>query len=133
MFGRMKKTNFLLGAFVVALALIFSCSASNPQPPTVRHIILWTLREDLSSERKLELMKSTDADIRELEKVIPGVISMKMLYEGRLESSNCDFMFDFRFESEEALKSFSENPAHLEVAAKLKPYISGRTCLDILD
>lgn len=125
MYGHMK--------IIVALVLIFNCFANPPEPQAVRHIILWTLNDDISSEKKLELMKSTAADIEELEKVIPGVISMKMIYEGRLESSNCDFMFDFRFESEEALKSFSENPAHLEVAAKLKPYISGRTCLDILD
>lgn len=130
---RMKKiiAVALPVAFIAALALVFSCSARNPDPQNVRHIILWTLNADLSSEQKLELMESAAADVRELEKIIPGVISMDVYYEGRLESSNCDFMFDFRFESEDALKAFSENPAHLAVAAKLKPYISGRTCFDM--
>ena len=132
---RMKKTiAFALhGAFILALILVFSCSAHNPDQQSVRHIILWTLNDDLSSERKKELIESTAADIRELAKVIPGVVSMDIYYEGRLDSSNCDFMFDFCFESEDALKSFSENPAHLEAAAKLKPYVSGRTCFDMLN
>ena len=129
----MKKSIALLGAVIAALILIFSCSAQSPEPRPVRHVILWTLNDDLSPERKVELMKSTAADVGELEKIIPGVLSMKMFYEGRLESSNCDFMFDFRFESKEALKAFSENPEHQKVAAKLKPYISGRTCFDMLD
>ena len=129
----MKKFIALLCTAIITMAMLLGCSTHNSEQQTVRHIILWTLNDSLSSQQKMELMKSIDADNKQLEKIIPGVISMKTLYEGRLESSNCDFMFDFRFESEEALKSFSENPAHLEVAAKLKPYISGRTCLDILD
>ena len=129
----MKKTVALLGSIIIALVLISGCSGQNQKPQTVRHIILWTLNDSLSTEQKLELIKSTAADISELEKVIPGVVSLNIYYEGKLESSNCDFMFDFRFDNEDALKSFANNPAHLEAAAKLKPYISGRACLDILE
>lgn len=39
----------------------------------------------------------------------------------------------FVFESEEALAAFAENPDHLAAAARIKPYISGRACLDIAD
>lgn len=97
----------------------------------VRHLIMWTLNKDVSQEKKDSIVAELKNDFKRLRENIPGVLQLDLLYEGRLESSNCDFMFDFLFESEEALKSFSTNPEHLKSAGKLKPYIAGRTCLDI--
>lgn len=118
---------------LLVLALACGCSAPKAEQGRVRHIILWTLQDNLPESQKLELMESTAADIAALQESVPGAVSLKMLYEGRLESSNCDFMFDFVFESEEALAAFAENPDHLAAAARIKPYISGRACLDIAD
>lgn len=97
----------------------------------VRHLIMWTLKGDVTKNRKDSIVAELRDDFRKLKEKIPGILKLDLLYEGRLESSNCDFMFDFLFESEEALKSFSTNPEHLKSAGKLKPYIAGRTCLDI--
>lgn len=96
-----------------------------------RHIILWTLKSELSKEEKLRIIESTKSDLLELKEKVPGVIKLDIVYDGRLESSNCDFMFDFLFESTEALKTFNTHPEHMKAAGKLKPYIQGRTCLDI--
>lgn len=59
----------------------------------VRHVILWTLSEELSPDQKLDVI----------------------LY----------------FENRKALEDFSVNPDHLAVVSQLKPFITGRTCLDI--
>lgn len=96
-----------------------------------RHIILWTLKADLSKEEKLRIIESTKADLLELKNKVPGVIKLDIVYDGRLESSNCDFMFDFLFESAEALKTFNTHPEHMKAAGKLKPFIQGRACLDV--
>lgn len=96
-----------------------------------RHIILWTLKSELSKEEKQKIIESTKADLLELKNKVPGVIKLDIVYDGRLESSNCDFMFDFVFESTEALKTFNTHPEHMKAAGKLKPYIQGRACLDI--
>lgn len=96
-----------------------------------RHIILWTLKSELSNEEKLRIIESTKSDLLELKEKVPGVIKLDIVYDGRLESSNCDFMFDFLFESTEALNTFNTHPEHMKAAGKLKPYIQGRTCLDI--
>lgn len=96
-----------------------------------RHIILWTLKSDLTPEKKQELIADLKAIMPELKKKIPGVIKLDVVSEGRMASSNCDFMFDFIFESAEALNNFNTHPEHLKAASKLKPYIQGRTCLDI--
>ena len=97
----------------------------------VRHILMWTLAENLTAEQKLEVIKKAEASMKKFEKEIPGLLKANVIYQGRLESSNCDFMFDMLFENRKALEDFSVNPEHLAVVAELKPSISGRTCLDV--
>lgn len=97
----------------------------------VRHIILWTLSEDLSQEEKLEVIRMAESAAEKLDEDIDGLVKAEVIYEKRLDSSNCDFMFDMYFKSSEALEEFSVNPEHLAVVARLKPYITGRACLDI--
>ena len=70
----------------------------------VRHLIMWTLKGDVTKNRKDSIVAELRDDFRKLKEKIPGILKLDLLYEGRLESSNCDFMFDFLFESEEALK-----------------------------
>lgn len=114
-----------------------SCSHNDePEEPVieagyVRHVILWTLTEDLSQEQKTEVIGIAEAAMKQFLKEIPGLVKAEVVYEGRLDSSNCDFMFDMYFESRQALEDFSNNPVHLAVVALMKPYITGRTCLDV--
>ena len=118
---------------LTALLLIFGCSSNTPQPSqSVRHIIMWTLNDSIQGAERTQLIQEACADFYRLKPLIPGIISMEVVYEGRLPSSNCDFMFDIVLESEEALKNFTEHPEHLKNAGKLKPFIQSRTCLDVL-
>lgn len=120
-------------AFAQALDATTSATpvAAKKECKQARHIILWTLKSELTKEEKLRIIESTKADLLELKNKVPGVIKLDIVYDGRLESSNCDFMFDFLFESAEALKTFNTHPEHMKAAGKLKPFIMGRTCLDV--
>lgn len=97
----------------------------------VKHIILWTLKAELSEEQKLEIKKEIKAGLEGLAGVVPGLLDIKVQIDGRLTSSNADLMLDCTLESEEALKGYAVHPAHLEVANnKVCPYTSVRSCLD---
>lgn len=98
-----------------------------------RHVILWTLTSELTAEQKLDILTKLQQTLKELEKKVPGVVKLDLIYQGRMASSNCDFMFDFIFESKEALEAFGTNPDHMAAAKELKPYIVGRTCLDVAE
>jgi hypothetical protein len=53
------------------------------------------------------------------------------VYTDGLESSSGDAMLDSLFESGEALKDYSSNPAHVEVATtKVRPYVKVRSSFD---
>lgn len=97
----------------------------------VKHIILWTLKLELTNEQKNEIKAQIKTGLENLKNVVPGLVDIKVNIDGRLDSSNCDLMLDSTLVSPEALKAYAEHPAHLEVANKnVRPYTIQRTCLD---
>ena len=96
----------------------------------VKHIILWTLKE-MSDEEKKSVKAGIKEGLEALKGKIPGLVDIKVVTEGRLDSSNADLMLDSTFENAEALKGYSKHPEHVAVAdGKVRPYTAARSCLD---
>ena len=96
----------------------------------VKHVILWTLKDEYSVEEKENIKLGIKEGLEGLAGQIPGLIDIKVNING-LSSSNADLMLDSTFESEEALKEYSVHPAHVAVAdGKVRPFTATRTCLD---
>ena len=96
----------------------------------VRHIILWTLKDEYSPEEKEDIRKGIKEGLEGLKGKIPGLIRIKVNTEG-LASSNADLMLDSAFESEDALKGYSVHPEHVAVAdSKVRPHVKIRSCMD---
>ena len=99
----------------------------------VRHIILWKLKETLSTSEKETVKSDVKSGLEGLQGQIPGLISIKVHTHG-LQSSNADMMLDSSFEDEAALKGYSVHQAHVAVAStKVRPYTQVRMCLDFED
>lgn len=97
----------------------------------VKHIILWTLRSELSEDEKNSVKSGIKAGLESLKGVVPGLVDVNVVIDGRLASSNADVMLDCTLESEEALKAYAVHPAHVAVAdSKVRPYTAVRSCLD---
>ena len=96
----------------------------------VKHIILWTLKDELSDSEKDQVKQGIKEGLEGLAGKIPGMIDIKVNING-LASSNADLMLDSTFESEEALKGYAVHPEHVAVAdGKVRPYTKIRSCLD---
>ena len=96
----------------------------------VRHVIVWTLKDEYSDSEKAEIKAGIKAGLEGLLGKIPGLVEIKVYTEG-LESSSGDAMLDSVFESAEALKEYSSNPAHVEVATtKVRPFVKVRSSYD---
>ena len=96
----------------------------------VKHIILWTLKDELSAEEKEQVKKDIKEGLEGLVGKIPGMLDIKVKING-LDSSNADLMLDSTFESEDALKGYAVHPEHVAVAdGKVRPYTKIRSCLD---
>lgn len=97
----------------------------------VKHIILWTLKDSLSEEEKIQIKKSIKEGLESLQGVVPGLTDIKVQIDGRLASSNADLMLDCTLESEEALKGYAVHPAHVAIAnSRVRPFTAIRSCLD---
>ena len=96
----------------------------------VKHIILWTLKE-MSEDEKSKVKSDIKISLESLSGKISGLLDIKVVIEGRLETSNADLMLDSSFESFEALKAYAIHPKHVKVAdEKVRPFTSSRSCLD---
>ena len=96
----------------------------------VIHIILWTLKE-MSEDEKSKVKFDIKIGLESLSGKIPGLLDIKVVTEGRLETSNADLMLDSSFESFEALKAYAIHPEHVKVAdEKVRPFTASRSCLD---
>ena len=99
----------------------------------VKHIIIWTLKSELSEEEKVAVKAGIKEGLEDLVGKVPGLLDVKVQIDGRLDSSNADVMLDCTLESEEALKGYAVHPAHVEVAnTKVKPFTAVRSCLDYI-
>lgn len=96
----------------------------------VKHVILWTLKDELSAEEKMTIKQGIKEGLEGLKGKVPGIVDIKVNING-LESSNADLMLDSTFENVEALKGYSVHPEHVAVAdSKVRPYTKIRSCLD---
>ena len=97
----------------------------------VRHVILWTLKDEFSAEEKENIKNGIKEGLEGLKGKIPGLLEIKVNACGRLDSSTADLMLDSVFENEQALKAYSKHPEHVAVAdSKVRPFTAARTCLD---
>ena len=96
----------------------------------IKHIILWSLKDEFSAEEKENIKLGIKDDLEKLVGKIPGLLDVKVNINP-LPSSNADLMLDSSFESEEALKNYAIHPEHVKVADnKVRPFTKARSCLD---
>ncbi|MBR4819177.1 MAG: Dabb family protein [Clostridiales bacterium] len=96
----------------------------------VKHVIIWTLKDEYSNEEKAAIKAEIKAGLEGLKGKIDGLTDIKVYTEG-LESSNGDLMLDSTFVSEEALKGYAVHPDHVAVASgKVRPHAKIRSCFD---
>ncbi len=96
----------------------------------VKHVIVWTLKDEYSKEEKDNIKKGIKEGLEGLMGKVPGIVEIKVNING-LESSNADLMLDSTFENEDALKGYAVHPEHVKVAnEKVRPYTKQRSCLD---
>ena len=99
----------------------------------VKHIILWQLKGELTEDEKIKIKADIKAGLEGLKGKVPGIDSIRVLTD-KLPSSSGDVMLDSVFESEEALKAYSVNPLHVEVAdTKVRPFVKIRSSFDFVE
>lgn len=96
----------------------------------VKHIILWTLKEELSPQERETVKAGIKEGLEGLQGKIPGLLEIHVHTNG-LASSNAEVLLDSTFEDEASLQGYAVHPEHVAVAdGRVRPYTASRTCLD---
>ncbi len=99
----------------------------------VHHIILWKIKEEIKETEKQQILQNVKEGLEGLKGKIEGLKQIEVKINP-LPSSNADLMLDSLFESETALKAYSVNPFHVEVAdTAVRPFMEVRMCMDYED
>ena len=98
----------------------------------VRHMIIWTLKDEYIGGEKETIKQGIKEGLEGLQGKIPGLRSIRVVTRG-LESSNADLMLDSLFEDGQALKGYAVHPLHVTVAnEKVRPFTKTRSCFDLV-
>lgn len=98
----------------------------------VKHVILWTLKDEYSGAEIENIKANIKNGLEGLKSKVPGIVDIHVKVDG-LSSSNCDVMLDSTFVDEEALKNYAVHPEHVEVAnTYVRPYTASRNCMDYI-
>ena len=93
----------------------------------VRHVIVWTLKDEFSDGEKEQIKAGIKKGLEGLAGKIPGLVEIRVNID-RLSGSSGDAMLDSLFENGESLKNYSSNPLHVEVATtKVRPFVKIRS------
>lgn len=95
----------------------------------VKHIIIWTLKTELSDSEKRAAAEKIKSGLEGLYGKIPGMTGVKVNID-LLSSSNGDVMLDSEFTDESALKAYQTNPDHVAVATYVRSVVCDRKCVD---
>lgn len=96
----------------------------------IKHVILWTLKPELSDEEKETVRRSVKEQLEGLMGKIEGLVAIKVNTVG-LPTSNVDMMLDSTLENKEALAHYASHPLHVAVAVNfISPFCSERRCFD---
>ena len=96
----------------------------------IKHVILWTLKEEYSVKEKEEIKAGIKEGLESLMGKIPGMTDIRV-YTTAQEGSTAEVMLDSTFVDLESLKGYSIHPEHVAVAnGKVRPYTASRSCLN---
>lgn len=96
----------------------------------VKHIIIWTLKDELSPEEKAKVKADAKIALEALLGNIEGLTEIRLITD-YLPSSNGDMMLDSSFESNDALLSYQKHPLHMTAADTfVRPFAKSRLCID---
>lgn len=95
----------------------------------VKHIILWTLKDEYTEAQKAEIRAGIKEGLEGLKGQIPGMIDISVRTD-YLPTSTVDVMLDTTFEDADALAAYAKNPKHVAVAdTKVRPFTANRACM----
>jgi hypothetical protein len=97
----------------------------------IKHIVMWTLKDEAEGKSKAENLNTMKALLEELPSKVPGVVELEVATSGLFESvPPTDIALYTVFKSKEDLKAYAVHPEHQSVVAFVKSVAAERRVID---
>lgn len=95
----------------------------------MKHTVMFQLRKDVDVAERQRAMQQFKHDIEHLPEIIPCI---REIHVGiNLNPDELwDICLDSTFNTLEDIRAYAAHPAHVAVAAALKPFVANRSCVD---
>lgn len=99
----------------------------------VHHIVMWKFKPEIEENRKPELKKAMEENLKSLVGKVPGLLTVDFVTEP-IPSSTHDMALVTTLEKAEDIAVYASHPEHVKVAdTYVRPYTTQRACLDYED
>lgn len=98
----------------------------------IKHIVMWTLKDEALGKTKAENAEAMKAMLKELPAKIPGLVVELEAVSGELFESvpKTDVALYTSFKTKEDLKAYATHPEHLKVVEFIKSVAAERRVID---
>ena len=90
----------------------------------VKHIVLYTLKEDVDKEAAVQIMSES------LETLVGRIAGLSWMEVNAVHHGGMDVALYSEFESKQALCDYQKHQKHLEAKEKFADFIAERYCAD---
>ena len=99
----------------------------------VHHIVMWKFKPEIEENRKPELKKAMEENLKSLVGKVPGLLTVDFVTDP-IPSSTHDVALITTLEKAEDIAVYGSHPEHVKVAdTYVRPYTIERACLDYED
>lgn len=95
----------------------------------VKHIVLFQVDKNLPEEKRREEMRNFKEGIEKLPKIIECIRHIEVGFNVN-PAEAWDICLNGDFDTMEDVVAYANDPRHKAVAGALKPYLTGRSCVD---
>jgi hypothetical protein len=107
-----------------------SLQTASTQKNGLRHIVMWTLKEEAEGHSKLENMLKAREVLMSCAHLVEGI----ELFEVGLKTDgldcSCDVILNSVFKDEATLTAYQNHPDHMAIKPFMKAIVAQRQCMD---
>jgi phenylalanyl-tRNA synthetase alpha subunit len=112
------------------LRLMIKWKNTNKEKDMIKHIVMWTLKDEHNGKNKPEIAEELKSHLLSLKSKISELKSIEVGFNAIHQDKNHDVAIVTEFESFDGLAIYAQHPEHLKVGEYLKGIATGRAAID---
>jgi len=107
-----------------------SLQTASTQKNGLRHIVMWTLKEEAEGHSKLENMLKAREVLMSCAHLVEGIELFEVGLKSEGLDCSCDVILNSIFKDEAALAAYQAHPDHMAIKPFMKAIVAQRQCMD---